>query len=290
MVIKERRIERKSVLALVVLTEKRVTAKMLPLHLDVVCDLGRMSDRLFPHKTKGDQIMADISQIKEYSRQTNQRRPDGGPTYRQLPPHRPKPDPRSPDQVKDATIVLGVPKDEFTPRVHEAMTLVFDEMDSLRWELEVRTTQRDRLDMALDQHVTTELANRRALYRHLTRAAEHVRATGEPSFLLLVKLLGWEALWCEAGFEAAEDILQKVAVVLEAEVPASTPHGYLDGGSFGIVLNVATSDEVESLGFDLIEGLNIPTITCLWACAPIEAGAPATSIHAAAEEDARRRL
>ena len=81
--------------------------------------------------------MADISPIKEYSRQANQRRPDGGPTYRQLPPHRLKPDPRSPDQVKDATIVLGVPKDEFTPRVHEAMTLVFNEMDSLRWELEV---------------------------------------------------------------------------------------------------------------------------------------------------------
>ena len=63
--------------------------------------------------------MADISPIKEYSRQANQRRPDGGPTYRQLPPHRLKPDPRSPDQVKDATIVLGVPKDEFTPRVRD---------------------------------------------------------------------------------------------------------------------------------------------------------------------------
>ncbi len=233
--------------------------------------------------------MADISQIKEYSRQASQRRPDGGPTYRQLPPHRPKPNPRSPDQVKDATIVLGVPKDEFTPKVHEAMTLVFDEMDSLRWELEVCNTQRDRLDLALDQHVTTELANRRALYRHLTRAVEHVKSTGEPSFLLLLKLLGWEALWREAGFETVEDILQKAAIVLEAEVPVSTPYGYLDGGSFGIVLNVATPNEVESLGSDLVDRLNMPAITCVWAFTPIEAGTPATAIHAAAEEDARLR-
>ena len=234
--------------------------------------------------------MADISPIKEYSSQANQRRPDGGPTYRQLPPHRLKPDPRSPGQVKDATIVLGEPKDEFTPRVHEAMTLVFNEMDSIRWELEVCTTQRDRLDMALDQHFTMEIANRRALYRHLTRAVEHVKSTGEQSFLLLLKLLGWEALWREAGFEKAEDILQKVAIVLDTEVPASIPYGYLDGGSFGIVLNIATPDEVESLGSDLVDRLNIPAITCLWACAPIEAGTPAAAIHAAAEEDARRRL
>ncbi len=234
--------------------------------------------------------MADIPQLKEYSRQTSQRRPDGGPTYRQLPPYRPKPDPRSPDQVKDATIVLGVTKEEFTPKVHEAMTLVFNEMDSLRWELEVCSTQRDRLDLELDQHITTELANRRALYRHLTRAVEHVKSTGEPSFLLLLKLLGWEALWREAGFETAEDYLRKAAVVLEAEVPASTPYGYLDGGSFGIVLNVATPNEVESLGSDLVDRLNIPAITCLWACAPIESSTSATAIHAAAEEDARRRL
>ena len=234
--------------------------------------------------------MADISPIKEYSRQANQRRPDGGPTYRQLPPHRLKPDPRSPDQVKDATIVLGVPKDEFTPRVHEAMTLVFNEMDSLRWELEVCTAQRDRLDIALDQHVSMELANRRALYRHLTRAVEHVESTGEQSFLLLVKLFGWEAIWRKAGFETAEGVLQKAANILETQVPSSTPYGYLDGGSFGIVLNIASPKEVESLGSDLVDQMNIAEITCNWASAPIEAGTPAIAIHAAAEEDVRRRL
>ena len=93
--------------------------------------------------------------------------------------------------------------------------------ECLRWELEVCTAQRDRLDIALDQHVSTELANRRALYRHLTRAVEHVESTGEQSFLLLVKLFGWEAIWRKAGFETAEGVLQKAAMTsLRPRFPA----------------------------------------------------------------------
>ena len=234
--------------------------------------------------------MSDIPQIREYRRHQNQRRPDGGPTYRQLPPHRPKPEPRTADQIKDATFVLGVPKEDFTPKIHEAMTLVFHEMDSLRWKLEVCSTQRDRLDAEMDHHVTTGLANRRAFYRHLTRASEHVKSTGEPGFLLLLKLQGLETLWREEGFEAEEDILQKVAAVLEAEVPASSPYGYLDCGSFGIVLNISSPDEVKRLGRRLLECLNIPAIRCIWACAPIEGNTPAAAIHATAEQGARRKI
>ena len=117
-----------------------------------------------------------------------------------------------------------------------------------------------------------------------------MKSTGEPGFLLLLKLQGLEALWREEGFEAEAQILQKVAVVLEAEVPASSPFGYLDGGSFGIVLNVSTPDEVERLGARLLDCLAIPTIRCLWACAPIEADTPPSAIHAAAEQDARRKV
>ena len=249
-----------------------------------------MGDSLLSYDKRGDQTMPDISQIKEYNRQTNQRRPDGGPTYRQLPPHRPKPNPRSPDQIHDATIVLGVPKDEFTPKVHEAMTLVFHEMDSLRWQLDICNTQRDRLDTALDRHVTTELANRHAVYRHLTRAVEHVKNTGETSYLLIVKLIGWEGIWQKEGFEAAENILQKVAKILEAEVPDSMPFGYLDGGSFGIVLNVGTRDEVQILGDNLVGQLKLPELRCFWAFSPILSDTYPTAIHSAAEEDARRRF
>ena len=75
--------------------------------------------------------MSDIPQIREYRRQTNQRRPDGGPNYRQMPPQRSKPEPRTAGQVKDATFVLGVPREEFTLKVQEAMTLVFNEMELL---------------------------------------------------------------------------------------------------------------------------------------------------------------
>ena len=234
--------------------------------------------------------MSDIPQIREYRRQTNQRRPDGGPNYRQMPPQRSKPEPRTAGQVKDATFVLGVPREEFTLKVQEAMTLVFNEMDSLRWELEVSRAQRDRLDMEMDRHVSTELANRRALYRHLTRAAEFVKNSGERSFLLLLKVQGLENIWREEGFEEENNILKKIAIVLEAEVAASTPYGYLDGGSFGVVLNLATAEEVEDMAAYLVEKLNLPGMSCLYACVPIEAGTPATAIHAAAEQEARGRL
>lgn len=151
--------------------------------------------------------MADMSDIVEYARvrklDTNSH--SGGhhisPYYQAYSKlkKRNKPPARSPRQVKDTAYVMGIPIEEITPHVHDAMTLIMHEMDMVRWELEVAKKHEVFLIEALDHHEILPTVSRHAFSQYLSHAADHVERTKEPSFLLSIKILSLDDLWRDQG-------------------------------------------------------------------------------------------
>ena len=242
--------------------------------------------------------MAAIPEIHRYRKFIDQRKSGGSPGSREHLAHRPRPLQRTPEQIKDATFVLGVPKKEFTPRVHEAMSLVFNEMDSLRWELELCRKQQTNLLDEIDGHDLIPIQNRHFLYRSLARVVDHVQKTGDESFLIIIQLSGLDAIWRAHGIEAVEKILECAAVVLKADVPSASPLGYLEAGSIGVILSISDSKEAEELGRRLSDKLNTIevewhndrlVITAAWGYASVGAAQTPYQIHIQADQDVRLR-
>lgn len=243
--------------------------------------------------------MADIREVQQYQRVVDQRNPKGGRNYRHLPPQRPKPNPRTPQEIQDATFVLGVPKREFTSRVHEAMTLLFHEMDSLRWELEVcHQHEVHILDLA-DQHSHLPVMNRRAFYRELGRAERHVAGTSDPSTLLVLGAKNLEGFRISHGIAAHDALMSGIAQRLVASEQEVGPIGYLGSATFGVIHNVADQAETSKIAELLAAQLTNHSIdwegqsfgaAVGWGTAEIKAGQSPADIHHAADADLRSRL
>ena len=90
-------------------------------------------------------------------------------------PQFPKPPHRTPRQIADVASVLRIPAGEITPGVHEALTLLFNEYDSVRWDLQVSEGRTAHLQDPLDRHDYLPVLNRRALLRQIKRTAAHVQ-------------------------------------------------------------------------------------------------------------------
>ncbi|MEK9677661.1 MAG: GGDEF domain-containing protein [Rhodospirillaceae bacterium] len=243
--------------------------------------------------------MAKVGGVQRYHSITDRRAADHQGGYAQSGRERAKPESRTEEQIKDATFVLGVPRAEFTPKVEEAMTLLFHEMDALRWDLNVARQREGHLLEAADQDSFLPVASRRAFFRSLRQAANHVEQTGDPSTLLLLGLRDMESLRITHGLAVHDGLLIAVAEKLVAEVADAGPIGYLGAATFGVLYNVAGPDEIEETAKILSAALASASVSrdgegyhadVAWGLAAIRAGQSPEEAYYAADEGLRSRL
>mgnify|MGYP004336178051 CR=1 FL=1 len=158
-------------------------------------------------------MMADIRELEQYAAireldSHGEGNPQSSPYFgiykrSAFAQEQPKPPKRTPWQIKDTAFVMGIPSNEITLRVHEAMTLIMHEMDTIRWQAEVSKKHEAHLIEALDLHELLPVVSHHAFDQYLIHAAEHIARTKEPSFLLFIKSVAWmiygsvKALVCE---------------------------------------------------------------------------------------------
>ncbi|HJW40185.1 MAG TPA: GGDEF domain-containing protein [Rhizomicrobium sp.] len=143
------------------------------------------------------------------------------------------------DGPATAASVLGIPENEFTPRVSDAIVMLMGEVDSLRQEL---SGMRDRLEKAeknADQDHLVPLLNRRAFVRELTRYIAFAGRYGTPSSLIYFDLNGFKAINDAIGHAGGDAVLKNFAAVLAANVRDSDCIGRLGGDEFGVLLSHA---------------------------------------------------
>ena len=207
-------------------------------------------------------------------------------------PQFPKPPHRTPRQIADVASVLGSPPDEITPGVHEAHTLLFNEYDSVRWDLQVSEGRTAHLQDQLDRHDYLPVLNRRALLRQIKRTAAHVQETGASSTLVYFRLTGAEEMKGCHGLAAYQTAMAAMADTISAHLRQEDLLGVFDGADVVVIFSMADPKMAAAIS-DAIEkaigrypadaaGGGFPT-GAAWRAHPITADITPEAIVAAAE-------
>ena len=135
--------------------------------------------------------------------------------------------------------VLGIPDDEFTPRVRDAVMRLIGEVESLRIDLELTRARLDEMKEVADRDQLLPILNRRAFVRELTRYISFAVRYGTPASLVYFDLDGFKQINDTFGHAAGDAVLEHFAQSLLVHVRDSDVVGRLGGDEFGIILTHA---------------------------------------------------
>jgi diguanylate cyclase (GGDEF)-like protein len=135
--------------------------------------------------------------------------------------------------------VLGIPEQEFTRKVRDAIAGLIGEVDSLRLELGQTRARLDEMEKAADQDQLLPLLNRRAFLRELRRYIAFTGRYQTPASLVYFDLNHFKAINDNHGHAAGDAALKHFAETLLAQVRDSDCVGRLGGDEFGVLLTHA---------------------------------------------------
>jgi len=142
----------------------------------------------------------------------------------------------APPPVSASASVLGIPEEEFTPRVRDAIMTLMGEVDSLRRELQKTRERLGEVERTADQDQLLPLLNRRAFVRELTRYIAFADRYGTPATLLYFDLDGFKQVNDTYGHAAGDAVLAHFAATLVKQTRESDVVGRLGGDEFGVLL------------------------------------------------------
>jgi diguanylate cyclase (GGDEF)-like protein len=157
--------------------------------------------------------------------------------------------------VGAAASVLGIPENEFTPRVRDAIVTLMGEVDSLRRELQATRVRLDEAERNADQDQLLPLLNRRAFVRELTRYIAFAGRYGTPASLIYFDLNGFKSVNDTFGHAGGDAALKNFAAVLSGNVRDSDCVGRLGGDEFGVLLSHADQEQAHRKADILAEKL-----------------------------------
>ena len=165
------------------------------------------------------------------------------------------------DAVMPAASVLGIPENEFTPRVRDAIMGLMSEVDSLRRELSQTRSRLEEVEKAADQDGMLPLLNRRAFVRELARYIAFTGRYNTPASLIYFDLNYLKKTNDEYGHAAGDAVLSHFADVLSSHVRDSDAVGRLGGDEFGVLLSHANQEQALKKADALAEALKAsPTL------------------------------
>lgn len=147
---------------------------------------------------------------------------------------RPKRRPRA--GISDVAFIMGIPETELTERVQQALTLIMNEFDRQRDELEHYREYSAFLESVADRHGFLPALNRRALLRELAGVLARAEQSETTSVFLYFHIHGMGLLRRRRGHAAAEAALSDAVAGVRACLRASDVVGSMDGNDFGVIL------------------------------------------------------
>jgi diguanylate cyclase (GGDEF)-like protein len=151
--------------------------------------------------------------------------------------------------------VLGIPEEEFTPRVRDAIILLMQEVDRLRREVAQTRERLEDLARAADQDMLLPILNRRAFVREITRFIAFAERYGTPSSVLYFDLDGFKTVNDIHGHAAGDAVLRHFAGLVAAHIRESDVLARLGGDEFGVILAHVTAEQAARKGATLAEAL-----------------------------------
>jgi diguanylate cyclase (GGDEF)-like protein len=141
--------------------------------------------------------------------------------------------------VSASASVLGIPEEEFTPRVRDAIMALMSEVEALRRELKETKQRLEDTEKTADQDQLVPLMGRRAFVRELMRSISFAGRYGTPATLVYFDLDDFKKINDTYGHMAGDAVLMHVADTLLAHVRDSDTVARLGGDEFGVILSHA---------------------------------------------------
>lgn len=183
----------------------------------------------------------------------------------------------SPVSPVDEISIAGIPPEELTPRVREALTTLVAEVQKLRDELASTRARIGELEHLADTDPLLGVSNRRAFVRDLNRAIAMAERYETPSALVFADLNDLKKINDRYGHAAGDAALAHVASVLSENIRQTDAVGRLGGDEFGIILtqnDQATARQKARMLADLVAATPVEwkgeTFTARISCGVVE--------------------
>ena len=163
-------------------------------------------------------------------------------------------------KVVDSLSIMGIPANELTPKVREAIMTLMAEVDRMRGEVEDQRARIAYLERLADQDSLTPVVNRRAFVRELSRFVSFGERYGTPSSVIYFDLNGLKGINDTHGHAAGDAALQRVAEILTEKVRESDFVGRLGGDEFGVLLAHADEAAATEKALQLVDAIENTTI------------------------------
>ena len=142
----------------------------------------------------------------------------------------------------DVVEVMGIPANEFTPKVQQAIMMLMAEVEKLRRELQQTQARIADLEQLADQDPLAPIANRRAFVRELSRMLSFAERYSTPSSIVYFDVNGLKGINDTYGHAAGDAVLSQVANTLTKNVRDSDFVARLGGDEFGVILTYTDAE------------------------------------------------
>lgn len=147
----------------------------------------------------------------------------------------------APRPISDTISVMGIPAEEMTPKVQNAIMTLMGEVDRLRNELDNAHQRIDELERLVDMDPLVPISNRRAFVREVTRAIAFAERYNVKSSLIFFDVNNMKTINDSFGHAAGDAALMHIAETLKKHLRDLDVVGRLGGDEFGVML--AQTDE-----------------------------------------------
>jgi diguanylate cyclase (GGDEF)-like protein len=159
----------------------------------------------------------------------------------------------APRNVSDVTSVMGIPENELTPKVREALVKLMAEVEHMRAEVDQQRARIAYLEQLADQDPLAPIANRRAFVRELTRHISFSERYNSEASVIYFDLNDLKEINDTHGHTAGDAALIKVANILLEQVRESDVVARLGGDEFGVLLAQANEETAREKARSLVQ-------------------------------------
>ena len=138
--------------------------------------------------------------------------------------------------VTDSASIMGIPEEELTPRVRDALMRLMGEVDQLRREMSQLHERLRESEQLADRDPLIPVLNRRAFVRELSRITAYARRYDEPAGLVYFDLDNFKNVNDAHGHAAGDAALHHLAELILANVRETDILGRLGGDELGLIL------------------------------------------------------
>ncbi len=158
--------------------------------------------------------------------------------------------------ISDNTTIMGIPESELTPKVHDAIMTLMQELDRFRQELDVARKRIAQLETIADQDTLTGILNRRGFIGAMNRIKSYADRYDTPASLVYFDLNKFKPVNDLYGHAAGDEVLRRIAQLLSQNTRDSDVVGRLGGDEFGVILANSDLPTAEAKARQLAEAIS----------------------------------